>query len=94
MKAELLDAGNGPAKNQITHRDMSTAFTFDPGCGQDLLRTELRVHIRHGDAIQPLHLLLECDRVLGLPRIVQLVEEAPGPLLDDTRPVCLELDRE
>jgi len=65
--------------------------TFNPGSCEDLLGAQLLVDVGHGDALQLCHLLLEDDGVLGFPAVVQLVEEAASPLVNDPSPLGLVL---
>ncbi len=48
---------------------------------------ERREDVRHDDALQPRHLLLELHRIGSLGHVVHLREEAVGPLVDEAHPV-------
>lgn len=61
--------------------------TFHPHCGQDFLTAEVLVDISHHNAFQAGHLLLEGHAILGFTLVVQLMEEACSPLINQPNPV-------
>jgi len=67
---------------------IAEGLTLHPDGGQHFFVAKMLVDICHHNAIQACHLLLESHAILSFTLIVQLMEEARGPFINQTYPVC------